>query len=34
VPVNKRVKLNMKAGDVIHAFWVPQLRLKQDVSSA
>jgi len=31
VPVNKRVKLNMKAGDVIHAFWVPQLRLKQDV---
>lgn len=31
VPVNKQVKLNMKAGDVIHAFWVPQLRLKQDV---
>lgn len=31
VPVNAQVKLNMKAGDVIHAFWVPQLRLKQDV---
>lgn len=31
VPVNKRVRLKMKAGDVIHAFWVPQLRLKQDV---
>ena len=31
VPVNTQVKLNMKAGDVIHAFWVPQLRLKQDV---
>lgn len=31
VPIGKQVKLNMKAGDVIHAFWVPQLRLKQDV---
>ena len=31
VPINQQVKLNMKAGDVIHAFWVPQLRLKQDV---
>ena len=31
VPINKQVKLNMKAGDVIHAFWVPQLRIKQDV---
>lgn len=31
VPINKQVKLNMNAGDVIHAFWVPQLRLKQDV---
>jgi cytochrome c oxidase subunit 2 len=30
-PVNRPVQLNMKAGDVIHAFWVPQLRLKQDV---
>ena len=31
VPINKQIKLNMKAGDVIHAFWVPQLRIKQDV---
>jgi cytochrome c oxidase subunit 2 len=30
-PVNRPVQLNMEAGDVIHAFWVPQLRLKQDV---
>jgi cytochrome c oxidase subunit 2 len=29
-PVNKPVQLNIKAGDVIHAFWIPQLRLKQD----
>jgi cytochrome c oxidase subunit II len=31
VPVGKRVKLQMKAVDVLHAFWVPQFRLKQDV---
>ena len=31
VPVGRPVKLNMEAGDVIHAFWVPQLRIKQDV---
>ncbi|GFE71875.1 cytochrome c oxidase subunit II [Chroococcus sp. FPU101] len=31
VPVNRPVQLQMAAGDVIHAFWVPQLRLKQDV---
>jgi cytochrome c oxidase subunit 2 len=30
VPVDKPVQLKIKAGDVIHAFWVPQLRLKQD----
>lgn len=30
VPVGQPVKLNIEAGDVIHAFWVPQLRLKQD----
>ncbi|MFM7362638.1 MAG: cytochrome C oxidase subunit II, partial [Cyanobium sp.] len=28
---NRRVELRMKANDVIHAFWVPQFRLKQDV---
>jgi len=31
VPVNRPVRLNMEARDVIHAFWVPQFRLKQDV---
>lgn len=30
VPVGQPVKLNIEAGDVIHAFWVPELRLKQD----
>lgn len=30
VPVDRPVKLNIRAGDVIHAFWVPELRLKQD----
>lgn len=31
VPVDRPVKLEMKSPDVIHAFWVPQFRLKQDV---
>jgi cytochrome c oxidase subunit 2 len=31
VPVGQQVELRMKALDVIHAFWVPQFRLKQDV---
>ena len=30
-PVDRPVQLNMQAGDVIHAFWIPQLRIKQDV---
>ena len=30
VPVNRPVQLNISAGDVLHAFWLPQLRLKQD----
>lgn len=30
VPVNKEVQLTIKAQDVLHAFWVPELRLKQD----
>lgn len=30
VPVGKDVKLNLSAKDVIHSFWVPQFRLKQD----
>jgi cytochrome c oxidase subunit 2 len=31
VPLGQPVALTMKANDVIHAFWVPQFRLKQDV---
>ena len=31
VPSGRPVELRMKANDVIHAFWVPQFRLKQDV---
>jgi len=31
VPVGQQVELHMEARDVIHAFWVPQFRLKQDV---
>ncbi|MEE3715388.1 cytochrome c oxidase subunit II [Tumidithrix elongata RA019] len=30
IPVNRKIRLNLSAVDVIHAFWVPQLRLKQD----
>lgn len=31
VPVGQPVRLAMEAKDVIHAFWVPEFRLKQDV---
>ncbi len=31
VPSDRPVELRMEAKDVIHAFWVPQFRLKQDV---
>jgi cytochrome c oxidase subunit 2 len=30
VPVNADVQLNLAAADVIHSFWVPEFRLKQD----
>ena len=30
VPVDADVQLNISAKDVIHSFWVPQFRLKQD----
>ncbi len=30
VPVGRDVQLNLQAQDVLHAFWVPQFRLKQD----
>ncbi len=31
VPTGKPVSLKMESNDVIHAFWVPEFRLKQDV---
>ena len=31
IPADRTVSLHMEARDVIHAFWVPQFRLKQDV---
>ena len=31
VPLGQPIALHMQANDVIHAFWVPQFRLKQDV---
>jgi len=31
VPIGQQLKLNLTASDVIHAFWVPEFRLKQDV---
>ncbi|MCM1983558.1 cytochrome c oxidase subunit II [Lyngbya confervoides] len=30
IPVNQTVELDIAARDVIHAFWVPEFRLKQD----
>ncbi|MEH1920883.1 cytochrome c oxidase subunit II [Nostoc sp.] len=30
VPIGRKVQINMTANDVIHAFWVPEFRLKQD----
>ncbi len=31
LPIGKEVYLDMSANDVIHAFWVPEFRLKQDL---
>jgi cytochrome c oxidase subunit 2 len=31
IPVDRQVELNMRASDVIHSFWVPAMRVKQDV---
>lgn len=31
VPVNQPLVLNMTSNDVIHSFWIPQWRIKQDV---
>jgi cytochrome c oxidase subunit 2 len=30
IPENRSVKLNIAAGDVLHAFWLPEFRIKQD----
>ncbi|NER07259.1 MAG: cytochrome C oxidase subunit II, partial [Okeania sp. SIO3C4] len=30
VPVNKDIQINLSASDVIHSFWIPAFRLKQD----
>ncbi|XGV98965.1 MAG: cytochrome c oxidase subunit II [Leptolyngbya sp. BL-A-14] len=30
VPVGRKILLNISASDVLHAFWVPEFRLKQD----
>ena len=31
IPVNQQVSMRMESKDVIHAFWVPEFRIKQDV---
>ncbi|OOV35782.1 hypothetical protein BO98_02925 [Candidatus Synechococcus spongiarum LMB bulk10D] len=31
LPLGQPVELQLKSNDVIHAFWVPEFRLKQDV---
>ncbi len=31
IPVNRPVELRLRSKDVIHSFWVPQLRFKQDL---
>ena len=31
LPVNKQVVLKMQSADVIHSFWVPEFRVKQDI---
>ncbi len=31
LPVNRPMQMDMQAADVIHSFWVPEFRLKQDL---
>jgi cytochrome c oxidase subunit II len=31
LPVNRTIRLEMESQDVIHSFWVPEFRVKQDV---
>ena len=31
VPVDKKISVKMESKDVIHAFWIPEFRIKQDI---
>ncbi len=31
LPVNQRARMEMNSKDVIHSFWIPEMRVKQDV---
>ena len=31
VPINEEITMRMESKDVIHAFWVPEFRIKQDI---
>lgn len=31
IPVNRTIRLEMQAQDVLHSFWVPEFRVKQDL---
>jgi cytochrome c oxidase subunit II len=31
IPINQPVELNLNAQDVLHAFWLPEFRIKQDM---
>jgi cytochrome c oxidase subunit II len=31
LPINQQVLLNMESADVLHSFWVPEFRVKQDL---
>lgn len=31
LPVNQRARMEMEAADVLHSFWIPEMRVKQDL---
>ncbi len=31
IPVDRQIELKMRSNDVIHSFWVPEMRIKKDV---
>jgi cytochrome c oxidase subunit II len=31
LPVNRRARMEMTANDVLHSFWIPEMRVKQDL---